>query len=175
MTEWQQVTWKFFHIISLNYNDQYKNEYNIFFDTFKIIIPCKICRNHYISNISNNSMNITNNVNSDRIFQWTIDIHNSVNNMNKKKTWSYNDSNKYYQSLKLNNELIRQFIFEYIRTNYRKGFNKTTQLIRMINTLPYIYPYNDKRQKLISFKEKFVLNRNNIKKWLNAFFIILKS
>lgn len=175
MTEWQQITWKFFHIISLNYDNRYKNEYNTFFDTFKTIIPCKICRNHYIHNISNDKMNIKNNVNSDRIFNWTIDIHNMVNNMNKKKIWSYNDSNKYYKSLKLNNELIRQFIFEYIKTNYRKGFNKTTQLIKMINTLPYIYPYNEKREKLIAFKEKFALNRNNIKKWLNVFFIILKS
>jgi hypothetical protein len=175
MTEWQRITWHILHTISLHYNDTYRNEYIIFFDCLKTIIPCRICRNHYIQNINKENMQIENNINSDRIFNWTIDLHNSVNKMHHKKLWNYNESRNYYQEHNFNNKIFKFFIYEYIRANFRKNFDKTTSLFKMINTLPYIYPYEEKRNKLIDFKEKFELNRDNIKKWLYAFLIILKS
>jgi hypothetical protein len=175
MTEWQRITWHILHTISLHYNDTYRNEYIIFFDCLKTIIPCRICRNHYIQNINKENMQIEDNINSDRIFNWTIDLHNSVNKMHHKKLWNYNESRNYYQEHNFNNKIFKFFIYEYIRANFKKNFDKTTSLFKMINTLPYIYPYEEKRNKLIDFKEKFELNRDNIKKWLYAFLIILKS
>jgi hypothetical protein len=175
MTEWQRITWHLFHTISLNYNDKYKEEYIIFFDTLKTIIPCGICRKHYIENTSKNDMEIDKNINNDKIFNWTIDMHNSVNKMNRKKIWNHDESRKYYEQHNFNNKTLKFFIYEYIRANFRKNFEKTTQLLRMMNTLPYIYPYEEKRNKLIDFKERFELNRDNIKQWLFAFLIILKS
>ena len=175
MTEWQQITWVFFHTIAINYNDKYRNEYIIFFDTLKTIIPCKVCRNHYIQNISKEDMNIENNINSDKIFNWTIDLHNIVNKMHRKKLWTHEESRNYYQKNNYGNQLMKMFIFEYIKTNFKKNPEKTTQLIRMMNTLPYLHPIEEKRKKLIDFKEKFVLNRFNMKKWLYAFLLILKS
>jgi len=175
MTEWQRITWHILHTISLHYNDTYRNEYIIFFNTLKTIIPCRICRNHYIENTNKENMQIENNINSERIFNWTIDLHNTVNKMHHKKLWNYNESRNYYEQHNFNNKIYKFFIFEYIRANFRKNFDKTSALIKMINTLPYIYPYEEKRNKLIDFKEKFELNRDNIKKWLYAFLIILKS
>jgi len=175
MTEWQQITWNIFHTLTLNYNDNYKQEYIIFFNSLKIIIPCRMCRNHYIENINKENMEIEKNINSDQIFNWTVDLHNSVNKMNKKKIWSYDEARKYYTDNKFNNKLLKFFIFDYIKTNFKKNFEKTTELLKMINTLPYLYPYEEKRNKLIDFKEKFELNRDNIKKWLYTFLIILKS
>lgn len=166
MTEWQRITWTFLHTITLNYNDQYKQEYLNFFDTLKTIIPCKICRNHYIQNITNN------NVKCDKIFNWTVDLHNTVNKMHNKRMWSYDEAKKYYQNYGFNNQLLKQFIFEYSKTNFMKGNEKTIQFIKMINTLPYVYPNNEKRIKLIKFKDRFGLNRKNIKKWLYAFLLI---
>ena len=175
MTEWQRITWHLFHTISLNYNDKYKEEYIIFFDTLKTIIPCGTCRNHYIENTSKDDMEIDKNINSDRIFNWTIDLHNSVNKMNRKRIWNHGESRKYYEQHNFNNKTLKFFIYEYIRANFRKNFEKTTQLLRMMNTLPYIYPYEEKRNKLVDFKERFELNRDNIRQWLFAFLLILKS
>jgi hypothetical protein len=175
MTEWQQITWVFFHTIALNYNNDHRDEYINFFDSLKTIIPCKICRNHYIQNVNNENMNINNNINSDKIFNWTIDLHNIVNKMHNKKIWSHEEARKYYNKHGFNNQIMKIFIFEYIKTNFKKNPEKTTQLIKMINTLPYMHPNPDKRNKLIDFKEKFVLNRQNMKKWLYAFLLILKA
>ena len=71
--------------------------------------------------------------------------------------------------------LILIFIFEYIRSNFKKSPIRTNELIRMMNSLPYIHPYLNKRAKLIDFKEKFELNRESMNKWLLAFCIIINS
>ena len=133
------------------------------------------CRNHFIKQIDNPNLSIDNNVNSDKIFNWTVDLHNNVNKMNHKKIWSYDEARSYYQINNYNNGILKFFIFQFIKTNYKKNPEKTGQLIRMIKTLAYLHPNEDKRNKLIEFKEKFDLNRNNIKSWIYAFLVILKS
>ena len=175
MTEWQRITWHIFHTITLNYNDEYKDEYINFFETLKTIIPCKICRNHFIENTNRENMTIDKNITSDKIFNWTIDLHNSVNKMHRKKIWNYDEARKYYEHNNFNNKVLKFFIFEYVKSNFRKNFDKTNALLKMINTLAYLHPDEGKRNKLIDFKEKFELNRDNIKRWLYAFLIILKS
>ena len=82
---WQILTWQVFHKISLNYNEKYRGKYIIFFESFKTIIPCSICRNHYISKLNGPNFNIENNINSNNLFNLTVDLHNSVNAKNKKK------------------------------------------------------------------------------------------
>jgi len=175
MTEWQPITWILFHTLALDYDEIYKDHYINFFESFQTIIPCKTCRNHYKENINNNNMSIINNINKDKIFNWTIDLHNNVNKMNKTKLWTYDEAKIYYSNNKINNNMLKIFIFSYIRTNFRKNPNKTNELIRMIKSVAYIYPEMDKKTKLIDFSEKFELKRDNFKKWLFAFIIILKS
>jgi hypothetical protein len=175
MTEWQRITWIFFHTVTLNYNDNYKNEYVNFFDTLKVIIPCSICRNHYNGNLNKDHLRIENNINGDRIFKWTVDLHNEVNKMHHKKIWTYEEAEAYYRNHNFNNKVLKFFLLEYIKKNFKKGPEKTENLFRMMRSLPYIYPYEDKRIKLIDFKERFDLNRDSIKNWLLAFLIILKN
>jgi hypothetical protein len=175
MTEWQPITWILFHTFALDYDEIYKDHYINFFESFQTIIPCGTCRNHYKENINNDNMNIINNINKDKIFNWTIDLHNTVNKMNKTKIWSYDEAKVYYSNNKINNNMLKIFIFSYIRTNFRKNPNKTNELIRMIKSVAYIYPEIEKKKKLIDFSEKFELRRDNFKKWLFAFIIIIKS
>jgi hypothetical protein len=174
-TDWQPITWIFFHSIALEYNDQYKDHYKNFFETFKIIIPCKMCRTHFNECIEKEIHNLENNINQENIFNWTIDLHNNVNKMNKKKIWSYDEAREFYSKNKINNRIFKIFLYSYIRTNFRKNFKKTTELIRMIKCIPYIYHDLDKKKKLIDFSEKFDLTRESFTKWIFAFMIILKS
>ena len=172
MTEWQRITWIFFHTLTLNYNDEYRDKYIEFFNTFKTIIPCKICRNHFNQNIGKDNMSIESNINSDRIFNWTIDLHNSVNKMNHKKIWNYEEAKKYYTENNFDNKILKFFVFEYIKANFKKGLDKTEQLFKMIRSLVYLHPNHKKRFVLIDFKEKFELNKNTIRNWLLAFVLI---
>ena len=174
MTEWQQLTWYVFHTSALNYNDQYRDEYIIFFDSLSTIIPCSICRNHYIHHTGKDGMNIKDNMNHDRFFNWTVDLHNEVNRMHHKKIWSYDEARHHYYKTNYNNNIVKSFLLHYIRANFKKGPEKTEGLFRMMKTLPYMNPNEEKRNKLIDFKEKFDLNRDSIKNWVLAFLIILK-
>ncbi len=175
MTTWQPVTWILFHTLALNYNEEYKDKYVTFFNTLRTIIPCRICRNHFCENIGKPGLTIDENINKDKIFNWTVDLHNCVNKMNRKKIWSYDEARNHYTKNNFNDKTLKYFIFEYIRTNFTKAPEKTIALIEMINTIPYLYPYEDKRKKLIDFKERFPLDRFNLKKWLLAFMIVLKN
>jgi hypothetical protein len=174
-TLWQPLTWIIFHSIALNYNENYHNEYISFFEAFKVIIPCSICRNHYIEHISKEDMSIEKNVNADNIFNWTIRLHNLVNKMNHKREWNYEEAKKYYMQNNFNNKILKNFIYEYIRTNFKKKPLKTIHLIKMLNSLAYLHPNPDKRNKLIAFKEKFELNRFTLKNWLMAFVLIIQQ
>ena len=172
--EWQPITWHFFHTIALNYNDDYKEEYINFFHTFKTILPCKMCRDHYIIHLKKPNMSIEENINSQRIFNWTIDLHNIVNKSNQKSIWSYDIARQYYQQHNFTNQLYKIFLLEYVKNNLKKHPIKTTELLKMIRTLPYFHPVKEKRDKLIDYKNKFELNKKNVKQWLIAFLMLLK-
>jgi hypothetical protein len=176
MLEWQPLTWHVFHTIALNYNEEYKDEYIKFFHTFKTIIPCKICKEHYIKHITSSpDMYIENNINEDRFFKWTVDLHNAVNKMNHISQWSYEKALEHYKVNNFNNQAFKLFILEYVKNNFKKNPIKTDELLNMMKTLAYFHPNGDKRNKLIDFTNKFSLNRKSLRQWLIAFIFILKS
>jgi sulfur relay (sulfurtransferase) DsrC/TusE family protein len=175
MTEWQRITWIFFHNIALNYNNEYQDKYITFFNTFRTLIPCKICRNHFIGQINLQNLSVENNVNSERIFNWTIDLHNNVNKSKNLRLWNYHESIVHYTQNNFNNHKMKHFLSEYIKHNFRKGPEKTNSLMTMMNTLPYFHPDPEKRQKLIEFKDKFALNRENFKSWYVTFLALLSK
>ena len=174
-TLWQPLTWNIFHIIALNYNEIYRDQYISFFEAFKVIIPCSICKNHYNNNLNNSNLSIENNINKDRIFNWTIDLHNSVNKMNHKKIWSYDEARNYYTNIHLTTKVLKLFIYEFIKANFKKKPEKTINLIKMLQSIAYLHPNEEKRNKLIDFKQKFELNRFIFKKWLIAFILIIEN
>lgn len=175
-TGWQPVTWQIFHIVSLNYNDSNKEEYKKFFRSFRTIIPCSICRGHYNSNLDKSEMNIENNVNQENIFNWTVLLHNKVNKMHSKKIWSNEEAKNFYSGNRFNiYALFKYFILAYIRSNFRKGPEKTQQLFNMLHSFAYLHPNEDKRKQLIDFTTKFQISRENIKSWLYSFLMLLKN
>lgn len=175
MTEWQPITWNIFHYMALNYKEKYKNQYLIFFDTFKILIPCKICKTHYNQKLKNEKFKLEENINEEKIFNWTVDLHNSVNKINYKKIWSYSEAKNYYETNNFNNNTLKLFVLEHIKHSFKKNPEKTQQLIRMIRTIPYLHPDEAKREKLIDFMEKFPLNRFTLKQWISTFIVIITS
>ena len=172
---WQPTTWIVFHHLAKNYREEYKEHYIRFFDSFKTIIPCKTCRTHYQQNINKENMSIESNINSNNVFRWTIDLHNSVNRQNHKKVWSYDKANQHYSQYTLTNPVIKLFILDYVKANFRKGPEKTSKLMEMLRSIAYLHPNEQKRKKLIDFREKFSLSHDTMKNWLYAFLLILKS
>lgn len=172
---WQPVTWLIFHHITKNYREEYRQHYIDFFETFKIIIPCKICRTHYNENLNKQGMMIDQNINSQNIFNWTVDLHNTVNRQNGKRAWTHERANQYYSKNRLNDNLIKLFLIEYTKMNFRKSPEKTDKLFDMLRNIVYLHPNDQKKNKLIDFKEKFELRHDTFKNWIYAVLLILKS
>lgn len=169
---WQNLTWIIFHKITLNCDPKYINKYRVFFNSFKFIIPCSICKNHYCEMLDNN---YSFEKNKNNIFNWTIDLHNKVNSNLNKRIWNYNEARTYYNNFFLSPNLIKQFLYDYIKYNFRKGPLKTENLLLMITSVSYLFPRKKLRENLINFNERFILTKDNFKKWIIAFVLLIKK
>ena len=47
-------------------------------------------------NVNKEHLSFENNINPERIFNWTVDLHNEVNKMHHKKVWSYDEARNFY-------------------------------------------------------------------------------
>ena len=97
---WGPKLWYFLHTISFEYEPtpNSKNEYAIFFNSLKHIIPCNTCKKHYeeflIDNPVENSLD-----SKDSIIRWVLKCHNNVNKINNKREWSYEELIEKYTSI----------------------------------------------------------------------------
>lgn len=177
---WAPLTWYIFHKLSNEYGqviekegEEYKSHYIEFFKSMKTIIPCKTCRNHFIQNTSSEENKIENNMDSTKVFAWTVRLHNLVNTMNKKKVFSVDEAKKMYSSPIMNQQLYA-FINDYMMYNLNKGIEKDKELINMFTELCYIYPNKVKRDKLVQFVKKIPIKKEKIRDWLNMFYILTR-
>lgn len=175
---WAPLTWYMFHKLSYDYaNDtkdiDEKEHYIQFFKSMKTIIPCKTCRGHFIENTNIEENKIENNISKEKIFEWTVRLHNLVNTMHKKKNFTIEEAKKLYVA-PLPNHKLYAFMNDYIMYNLNKGIEKDNELINMLTHLCYIYPNETKRTKLIKFVEKIPLKKDKLRSWLSMFYLIIK-
>ena len=87
---WGREAWHFIHLVALTYppqpSEEDKKEYLQFFESLQNVLPCEVCAIHYREKIKVNPPKLTN---QKDLFEWTVDIHNSVNKDNGKKTLTY--------------------------------------------------------------------------------------
>ena len=100
---WGPHAWIFLHSITLNYplnptQNDIKNHYN-FFTNLKNIIPCNNCRLHYKKNLEKYPLNNKILLSKDKLIEWLINIHNSVNKSNNKKQLTYSEVLAIYNKL----------------------------------------------------------------------------
>lgn len=172
---WQHVTWLFFHKLSINQNPNKNIHYENFFNSFKTLIPCGMCRNHYINMVNQESYNIKKYTTDNKLFDLTVDMHNNVNRRTLKRHWNYINARKHYNSLYLDYYTIKRFLLTYIYHNYKKGPEKTNQLFIMIKSFTHIFPRNGCRNKLINYLKVIKPNKDNFEKWITAYLIIIKN
>ncbi len=109
-TKWGPHLWFFMHTISFNFpeNPNFKNkvEYNDFYNSLKNMIPCELCKTHYIQYLEVSPPDLSG---RSALVKWTIDLHNKVNKQLGKPGYSYQKAiklyKKYYKGVELNGEL----------------------------------------------------------------------
>ncbi len=179
---WAPLTWYMFHKLaydyhtSINANDQEKRKESFlkFFQSMRTIIPCKTCRNHFIENTNMEEYKIEENMTPEKIFSWTVRLHNLVNKMHNKKIYSVEDAKKLYAA-PLAHQKMYAFMNDYVMYNLNKGVEKDTELINMLTQLCYLYPNRTKQEKLIKVIEKVPIQKEKVRQWLTVFYTIVNQ
>ena len=110
---WGPKLWFVMHTIALNYPDnptyQDKRNHEDFFNMLSHMIPCEKCRIHYRQNLDKYPI-IQHLDNSDKLFRYTILIHNEVNEMLNKPKLSYEEVVKFYKNSYNQGSRVESFI-----------------------------------------------------------------
>lgn len=117
-TIWGPGAWTFLHSITFNYpihpTSKQKQEHYNFFKNLENILPCNICKNHYKHNLNKFPLNENILSNKNNFIKWLIDIHNSVNQLNGKKIYTYNEVIKLYNNKYFDKNNYNYFIYIFV-------------------------------------------------------------
>jgi hypothetical protein len=99
---WGPFFWHTIHIAALGYpqTPTYtdKKAAKEFYESLQVLIPCPICRDHYISHMAKSPIGPSLDSKKD-LFRWTVQLHNEVNEMLKKRKYSETEVIQYYTRL----------------------------------------------------------------------------
>lgn len=84
--------WAVIHLSALNYdkNVDSKEEYTNFYSSLCSTLGCKDCMVHYKQFMIDNPPDFND------LFGWTVDLHNSINEMRGETTYTHEESLKYW-------------------------------------------------------------------------------
>jgi hypothetical protein len=95
---WGPYGWKFIHYITLGYPSKpTENDKKIYYDFFILlakVLPCSICSSHFIENMKLTPLTPQVLSSRENLVRWGIEMHNHVNRMYNKKTYTFEEGLK---------------------------------------------------------------------------------
>jgi hypothetical protein len=94
---WGRQAWHFIHMVALSYppkealNEEVKEKYYKFFESLGYTLPCPYCSQHFREKFQKNPPPMES---REELFEWTVDIHNSVNRDNGKRELTYQEAKR---------------------------------------------------------------------------------
>jgi hypothetical protein len=99
---WGPFFWHTIHIIALGYpmepSHAHKKSAKEFYESLKILIPCPICKEHYIAHLEKYPLTPHLDRRTD-LFRWTVLLHNEVNKALGKRPFTETQAIQYYSRL----------------------------------------------------------------------------
>ena len=98
---WGEYLWHTIHFVALGYpknpSEKDKTNYKLFYENLKNVIPCEECSKHYEKNLK--EINVKNFLETkEKLFEWTVLIHNQVNKLLNRSEWSVKKAYSFYTS-----------------------------------------------------------------------------
>lgn len=110
-TVWGKHLWKSIHYIALGYpsrpSDDDKEAYRTFFHNLWRVIPCYKCANNYKEHLVELPIEPFLDT-TDRLFEWTVLLHNIVNRDTGKRSYSLQEAYKLYSSCSSDNNKVEK-------------------------------------------------------------------
>jgi hypothetical protein len=105
---WGKHIWTSMHIVALGFPEHpstvERDNYSRFFTTIGDILPCSKCRDHYKKHLKELPIELYL-ASNDTLFGWTVAVHNIVNSVNGKPTWTIDQARDYYMNAKFDNPI----------------------------------------------------------------------
>jgi hypothetical protein len=143
-TVWGPFFWHTIHIVALGYpkNPTYTDKKcaKEFYESLAYLVPCAVCREHYKEHLQKNPLTPYLDSRAD-LLKWTVLIHNEVNKMLNKPTWTEQQIVEYYERLgKRDRSPIwtKEDMAEVDYKSYIKGFLTGTVIIGGIGAVVYM-------------------------------------
>ena len=99
---WGPFFWHTIHIVALGYpmepSHAHKKAAREFYEALKILIPCPICKDHYIQHLEKYPLTPHLDRRTD-LLRWTILLHNQVNKSLNKREYTEAEVIEYYRRL----------------------------------------------------------------------------
>jgi len=135
---WGPHAWMFLHSITFTYPHEpdfkVKKHFLNFFDNLKNIIPCEICKKHYINNLQKHPLIDSLNSKEDLI-KWLVNIHNEINIINGKRVWTYDEVVEHYDKL-----------YENPMKKIDKTYGMIIGVLLLVIICCSVYIYNNKKK-----------------------------
>tara|TARA_B100001123_G_C14517961_1_gene713134 strand:- start:45 stop:509 length:465 start_codon:yes stop_codon:yes gene_type:complete len=94
---WGPKMWFYIHTLAINYPDNPSNEdrkhYYNFFYNIRYTLPCGSCRRNYNIHLNEIPIKLDSKM---HLFNWTVDMHNKVNELLGKPILSYSEAISIY-------------------------------------------------------------------------------
>jgi hypothetical protein len=162
---WGNNLWYSIHILAMTYIPENKGYYAVFFNSLQHLISCLKCKKEFSRYLRRYPPNFNN------LKQWTVDLHNNVNQRLKKKIYTNEEITNLYYDSSSKLKPINYIKFDYMISHFVSHSNNLEHCKRFFNTISYIHPSPIVRNKLTHVFKK--TNLNNIKniKQLQHWFI----
>jgi hypothetical protein len=99
---WGKHLWYSIHFIALGYPDvptaADKQNYFAFYESLKHVLPCPACAQHYAVHFQNLPID-SSLATKNKLFAWTVELHNLVNRDLGKEQWSVDRAYTHYLAM----------------------------------------------------------------------------
>lgn len=99
---WGPPTWSFLHLMVMAEKEPLDTArliyYKQFYTVLTHLLPCDKCRNHLLENLSQ-LPDITTMKTKRELFDWTTQLHNKVNSLTSKATWTYDAAFQHWKNI----------------------------------------------------------------------------
>ena len=159
--EWGPLFWNFLHSIPDSLTKDNVCYFNAMFKKMAYVIPCNICKEHYDRFYDKNKLEFTKN----KMKNWILQLHNSVNKKLGKKQYTISESNKIHK--KINDTKFLNLI------NYiiKKAIQDKISVFRFLNFIIFfdaiseIYPNKKIRERFNDVNELEISNIKDLDEW----------
>jgi len=138
---WGPDLWHILHTVAKSYPMRPTlQDKNIAYQLVKyvaLIVPCKNCQKHYITNFTKNKPSLDN---GPDFFKWTVKMHNHVNKATSKRQYAYMDAYNITPDVLHSKKMTKLFTYLVKESNY--GNVSKMALQRFIDCLTYLSRYS---------------------------------